>query len=142
MRVKKIMRIRQNGPFEKFMRFLFMCSSVSCTVMYSVIKIYVTNLCDQCLTHIIHINKTRVEKYCIMVLKTDRNLHSSSTQCCVPHTPLWTPHYSCFNSLIRRYEKSKPHFYVFHYCHCLVCMQLRRGDSKSNDALSIKAKVN
>ena len=28
MRVKKIMRIYQNGPLDKFMRFLFMYSSV------------------------------------------------------------------------------------------------------------------
>ena len=45
MRMKKIMRIRQNGPPEKFLQFLFTCSSVfSCIVMYGVIKIYAVQI--------------------------------------------------------------------------------------------------
>ena len=46
---EKFIRICQNGPLDKFMRFLFMCSSALCIVMYmhGVIKIYVgMDLCD------------------------------------------------------------------------------------------------
>ena len=35
----KIMRICQNGPLDKFMHFLFMCSSVLCIETYGTIKI-------------------------------------------------------------------------------------------------------
>ena len=35
---EKFMRICQNGPLDKFMRFLFMRSSALCIVMYGVIK--------------------------------------------------------------------------------------------------------
>ena len=38
------MRIRQNGPLDKFMRFLFMRSSIQCIVTYGAIKIYVVQI--------------------------------------------------------------------------------------------------
>ena len=38
------MRIRQNGPLDKFTRFLFMWTSVSCIVMYGAIKIYAVQI--------------------------------------------------------------------------------------------------
>ena len=38
------MRIRQNGPLDKFMRFLFMRSGVQCIVMYGAIKVYVVQI--------------------------------------------------------------------------------------------------
>ena len=38
------MRIHQNGPLDKFMRFLFMHSSVLCIVLYGAIKIYVVQI--------------------------------------------------------------------------------------------------
>ena len=38
------MQSGQNGPLEKFMRFLFMRSSVSCIVMYGAIKIYTVQI--------------------------------------------------------------------------------------------------
>ena len=56
-----MMRVRQNGPFKKFMQFFILHSSVSCIVMYGALSS--TNLCDQCLTRIIHIDKTRAEKH-------------------------------------------------------------------------------
>jgi hypothetical protein len=56
------MRIGQNGPLDKFTRFLFMHLNVPCIAMYGVIKIYETNLCDCRLTRKIRINKTRAEK--------------------------------------------------------------------------------
>ena len=56
------MQIRQNGPLEKFMGFLFTCSSVSYIVMYGTINLCGTNLCNWRLTHIIRINKTHAEK--------------------------------------------------------------------------------
>jgi hypothetical protein len=37
---EKIMRIGQNGPLDKFTRFLFMRLNVPCIAMYGVIKIY------------------------------------------------------------------------------------------------------
>ena len=37
---EKFMRICQNGPLDKSMRFLFMCSSALCIATYSAIKIY------------------------------------------------------------------------------------------------------
>ena len=52
----KFMQIRQNGPLDKFMR-----SSVLCIIKYGVIKIMMYKkfyLCDQRLTHIIHMNKS------------------------------------------------------------------------------------
>ena len=61
---EKIMRIGQNGPLEKFMRFLFMHLNVACITNIILWRnnIYAdTNLCDRCLTHIIRINKTRTE---------------------------------------------------------------------------------
>ena len=50
------MRICQNRPLDKFMRFLFMRYSALYIVMYGAIKICGTNLCDLHLTRIIHIN--------------------------------------------------------------------------------------
>ena len=41
---EKFIRIRQNGPLEKFMRFLFMRSSVQCIVTYGPIKIYAVQI--------------------------------------------------------------------------------------------------
>ena len=38
---EKFMQICQNGPLDKFMRFLFMYSSALCIVTYGAIKIYV-----------------------------------------------------------------------------------------------------
>ena len=38
------MQIHQNGPLKKFMRFLFMCFSTSCIVMYGAIKIYAVQI--------------------------------------------------------------------------------------------------
>ena len=39
------MQIRQNGPLKKILiRFLFMRSSISCIVMYDVIKIYAVQI--------------------------------------------------------------------------------------------------
>jgi hypothetical protein len=52
------MRIGQNGPLDKFTRFLFMRLNVPCIAMYGAIK----NLCDRRLTRIIRINKTPAEK--------------------------------------------------------------------------------
>ena len=55
-----IMWISQNGPLKKF---TFMRSSVSCIIMYGVIKnLCSTNLCDRRLTLIIRINKTHAEE--------------------------------------------------------------------------------
>ena len=52
------MRIGQNGPLEKFTRFLFMRLNVANNN-----NIYAdTNLCDRRLTRIIRINKTHAEK--------------------------------------------------------------------------------
>ena len=54
------MRISQNRPLEKFMRFLFMRFNVSSNIMYGAIKkLCDTNLCHRRLTRIIRINKTR-----------------------------------------------------------------------------------
>ena len=54
------MRIGQNGPLEKFTRFLFMRLYVACIINIWRDNIYVdTNLCDRRLTRI---NKTRAEK--------------------------------------------------------------------------------
>ncbi len=39
---EKIMLIGQNGPLDKFTRFLFMRLNVPCIVMYGMIKIYAT----------------------------------------------------------------------------------------------------
>ena len=56
------MRIHQNRPLDKFMRFLFMLSSALCIVTYGTIKnLCGTNLCDQRLTRIIRINKSHTE---------------------------------------------------------------------------------
>ena len=41
---EKFMRICQNGPFDKFMRFLFMRSSALRIVMYGAIKIYAVQI--------------------------------------------------------------------------------------------------
>ena len=41
MRVTNLCEFIKNGPLDKFMRFLFMRSSVLCIVTYGVIKIYV-----------------------------------------------------------------------------------------------------
>ena len=41
---EKFMRIRQNGPLDKFMRFLFMRSSTLCIVTYGAIKIYAVQI--------------------------------------------------------------------------------------------------
>ena len=38
------MRIRQNGPLDKFTQFLFMQIGVSCIVMYGAIKIYAAQI--------------------------------------------------------------------------------------------------
>ena len=38
------MQIRQNGPLDKFMRFLCMCSRVQCIIMHDAIKIYVVQI--------------------------------------------------------------------------------------------------
>ena len=38
---EKFRRIFQNGPLDKFMRFLFMCFSALSIVTYGTIKIYV-----------------------------------------------------------------------------------------------------
>ena len=52
------MQIGQNGPLEKFTRFLFMSLNVACITNIWRGNIYAdTNLCDHRLTHIIHINK-------------------------------------------------------------------------------------
>ena len=51
---EKIIRNCQNEPLDKFMQFLFMCSSTLCIATYGAIKI-----CDLCLTRIIHINLTQ-----------------------------------------------------------------------------------
>ena len=63
---EKIMLIGQNGPLEKFMRFLFMRLNVACITNIIILcrdNIYAdTNLCDCRLTRIIRINKTRAEK--------------------------------------------------------------------------------
>ena len=63
------MRIGQNGPLEKFTRFLFMRLNVACITNIWCDNIYVdTNLCDCRLTRIIRINKTRAEKCRFTVL--------------------------------------------------------------------------
>ena len=55
----KFMRICQNGSLDKFMRFLFMHSSALCIVsVWHDKNLCDTNLCDMCLTCIIHINKS------------------------------------------------------------------------------------
>ena len=60
---EKILRIGQNGPLEKFTRFLFMRLNVACITNIWRDNIYAdTNLCDRRLTRIIRINKTRAEK--------------------------------------------------------------------------------
>ena len=60
---EKIMRIGQNGPLEKFTRFLFMHLNVACITNIWRDNIYDdTNLCDRPLTRIMRINKTRAEK--------------------------------------------------------------------------------
>ena len=41
---EKFMQIHQNGPLDKFMQFLFMCSSTLCIVMYGAIKIYAVQI--------------------------------------------------------------------------------------------------
>ena len=41
---EKNMRTRQNWRLEKLTRFLFMCFSVSCIIMYSMIKIYAVQI--------------------------------------------------------------------------------------------------
>ena len=51
---EKIMRIGQNGPLEKFTRFLFMCLNVACITNIWRDNIYAdTNLCDRRLTRMI-----------------------------------------------------------------------------------------
>ena len=56
------MRIRQNRPLDKFMRFLFMNSNIQCIVTYTRDKyLCSTNLCDRHLTRIIRINTSREE---------------------------------------------------------------------------------
>jgi hypothetical protein len=62
------MRIGQNGPLDKFMRFLYYVSKCSmyCDVWRNK-NLCETNLCDRHLTHIIRINKTRTEKCTFMV---------------------------------------------------------------------------
>ena len=62
------MRIGQNGPLEKFSRFLFMHLNVACITNIWRDNIYAdTNLCNRRLTHIIRINKTRAEKCCFTI---------------------------------------------------------------------------
>ena len=57
------MRIGQNGPLEKFMRFLFMRLNVACITNIWRNNINAdTNLCDHRFTRIIRINKTHAEK--------------------------------------------------------------------------------
>jgi hypothetical protein len=68
---EKIMRIGQNGPLDKFTRFLFMRLNVPCIVIYIVWRdknLCETNLCDCHLTRIIHVNKTRAEKCTFTVI--------------------------------------------------------------------------
>ena len=56
------MRLHHNWPLEKFTQFLLTRFSISCIVMYSAIKTLCSiNLCNQHLTCIIHINKTRIK---------------------------------------------------------------------------------
>ena len=38
------MRICQNGPFDKFMQFLFMRSIALCTITYGAIKIFAVQI--------------------------------------------------------------------------------------------------
>ena len=58
------MRIRQNRPLDKFMRFLFMRTSI---FMHSNVwrdkNLCSTNLCDRHLTRIIRVTKTRASLY-------------------------------------------------------------------------------
>ena len=44
----KFIQFCQNGPLDKFMRVLFMCSSILCTVMYGAIKIYAVQIYAIC----------------------------------------------------------------------------------------------
>ena len=44
----KFMRIRQNGPLDKFMQFLFVRSSALCIVTYGAIKIYAVQIDVTC----------------------------------------------------------------------------------------------
>ena len=64
------MRICENGPLNKFMRFLFMRSSTLCIVTYSALEIYMGQIyaIDLCLTHIIHINKSHAKICCFIVI--------------------------------------------------------------------------
>ena len=45
---EKFMQICQNGPLDKFMRFLFMRSSTLCIVTYGAIKIYAVQIYATC----------------------------------------------------------------------------------------------
>ena len=45
---EKFMRICQNWPLDKFMRFLYMRSSVLCIVTYGAIKIYAVQIYATC----------------------------------------------------------------------------------------------
>ena len=45
---EKFMQICQNGPLDKYIRFLFMRSSTSCRVTYGTIKIYVVQIYATC----------------------------------------------------------------------------------------------
>ena len=76
------MRISQNGPLEKFTRFLFMRLNVACiTNILWRDNIYAdTNLCNRRLTHIIRINKTRAEK-CRFMIPTNAPVNG------MPHYP-------------------------------------------------------
>ena len=71
----KFMQIHQNGPLDKFMRLLFMCSSTLCIVSYGAIKLCGTNLCDLRLIHrntydVTHKNVSLWYRvFCIIVFK-------------------------------------------------------------------------
>ena len=71
------MQICQNGPLDKFMRFLLTRSSALCTVMCGAIKIYAVH--DQRLTRIICINKSHAEICHFRVLNNNKISVSSKT---------------------------------------------------------------
>ena len=62
------MRICQNGPLDKFMRFLVRFSAL-CILIYGPIKMYAVQIdATDALTHIIRINKSPAEICCFRVI--------------------------------------------------------------------------
>ena len=83
------MRIHRNRALAKFTQFFFMRTSISCIIMYGAIKLYAVQICDRCLTRIIHIKlapKNVALRYIYHILKGGFNEKKSIYICTSSYT--------------------------------------------------------